>query len=483
MTTDAAATRSVAATPPIRSFPPALLVAAAVVAATIVAVAASSQPKLVLGAGAMVCVFVLAFRMPVLNLSILLFLTAVVPFGLLNQFSVGGGVNSPGLLASDLFMLAGLAWATLAIPSVPLDRRRSLYLVGMVVFLLIVVFQALHGLRAGYLRNVVGQEGRVLLGFGTFLIALPLLAHPPSRRRLSAALLVVAILLGLWGMLQWVGHFTFGAAGDVGVRSGVRLTSGGVGQLQGGQFAFPVALVVCFAVLAFGEARSRLVRTGLILAIVLNAASCLVTFERSFWLDALLGLAFVLVTGPAARRLKVLAVVVAVGAVAFTALATASPATVTTARQRLESIGSYASDDSVRYRLVESRFVSQQVRAHPMTGAGLGATIFWGQPWAKVPPKVQHYSHDGYLWLAWKIGVPGAALLVLMIALAPLSRAPRDEEVLSRAMRRGFHGALLGLLLATVTFPSFSQLGIAPAMGLMIAIAISPGRLAGRQTA
>lgn len=483
MTTDAAATRTVAASPPHRLIPQALVASALVAATVAAAVAASSQPKLVLGASATACVFVLAFRMPVLNLSILLFLTAVVPFGLLNQFSVGGGVNSPGLLASDLFLLAGLAWATLTLPSVPLDRRRSLYLAGMVIFLLIVVLQALHGLRLGYLRNVVGQEGRVLLGFGTFLIALPLLVHPPSRRRLSGALLVVAILLGLWGMLQWVGHLTFGAAGDVGVRSGVRLTSGGVGQLQGGQFAFPVALVACFAVLAFGELRSRLARVGLILAIVLNAASCLVTFERSFWLDALLGLAFVLVTGPAARRLKVLVVVVVVGAVAFTALAATSPSTVTTARQRLESIGSYASDDSVRYRVVESGFVSRQVRAHPMTGAGLGATIFWGQPWAKVPPKVQHYSHDGYLWLAWKIGVPGAALLVLMIALAPLSRPRRDEEALSRAMRRGVHGALVGLLLATVTFPSFSQLGIAPAMGLILAIAISPERLAGRQAA
>ena len=40
------------------------------------------------------------------------------------------------------------------------------------------------------------------------------------------------------------------SAGDVGVRAGVALTSNGTGQLQGGEFAFPAAIVLCFAALA-----------------------------------------------------------------------------------------------------------------------------------------------------------------------------------------------------------------------------------------
>jgi O-Antigen ligase len=475
VTSDAAAVATTAAGTRARVFAsPFLWGALGLVVACGVAAGAASQPKLVLGAGAAACALVLAFRMPVLNLGVLLFLTAVVPFEVLNRFSVGGGINSPGLLASDLFLLAGLAWAVLALPTVPLDRRRYVYLLAMLVFLAAVALQTLHGLSLGYPRNVVGQEGRVLLGFGTFLIALPVLAHRASRHRLSVALVVVALLLGSWGMLQWVGHFTFGAAGDVGVRSGVRLTSGGVGQLQGGQFAFPVALIGCFAVLAFGGIRSRLSQSALVAAIALNAGCCLVTFERSFWIDALLGLAFVLVTGHSARRLKVLVAVVTVGLVALTALAVTSPTTVTTAKERLQSISSYGTDDSVRYRVVESHFVYQQIEARPLLGSGLGATIFWGQPWAKVPPKSHHYAHDGYFWLAWKVGVPAAVLLVTMLLLAPLSRARRDEEFLSIALRRGAQGAIVGLLLATITFPSFSQLGIAPAIGLLLAIAVSP---------
>ena len=442
--------------------------------ALIAGAAAAAQPKLALGAAGAAVVLVLAFRAPVANLVLLIFLTAVVPFEILNRFSVGGGVDSPGLLLSDLFLLAGLTWAAFALASEPLDRRRYRSVLVMLVFLAIVVTEALHGLRLGYGRSIVGQEGRVLLGLGTFLIALPLVSHAPTRNRLFAALAVVAFALGAWGMLQWLGHFSFGLAGDVGVRSGVRLTSGGSGQLQGGAFAFPVAIIACFAALTLGEIRSWFWRGLLVAALALNIASCLVTFERSFWLDTLAGLLFVLLFAAGRRRIKLLVTLLVAGALTVVALAVISPSTLTTAQQRLNSISSYSSDTSVRYRVVESRFVYDRIRAHPLTGSGLGASIFWGQPWAQVPPKTRHYSHDGYFWLAWKVGVPAAALLVGLLVSALFSRSSPAEPELSRAVRRGAQGAIAGLLVATITFPSFSQLSISPVIGLLLALALAP---------
>ena len=214
-------------------------------AALIIAKGAVMQPKLALGGLAAVCAFALAWRAPVANLTILLFLTAVVPYGLQNQYGIGGGLNSPGLLPSDLFLLAGTASALLQIPSLPMDRRRWAYTLGIGVFLAIVGFQFFHGLQLGHAKSVVGQEGRVLFSFATCLMALPLLAHRRSRRRLLGSLAVLTFTLGAWGMLQWLGHFSYGGAGDVGVRSGVLQTSNGVGQLQGGEFGFPVAIIIC----------------------------------------------------------------------------------------------------------------------------------------------------------------------------------------------------------------------------------------------
>jgi hypothetical protein len=171
---------------------------------------------------------------------------------------------------------------------------------------------------------------------------------------------------------------------------------------------------------------------------------------------------------------KLLLILLGAGVFTVAALAIITPSTLTTAQQRLISISSYSSDTSVRYRVVESGFVYDRIRAHPLTGSGLGASIFWGQPWAQVPPKTRHYSHDGYFWLAWKVGVPAAALLIGLLVSALFTRSPATEDPLSRAVRRGAQGAIAGLLVATITFPSFSQLSIAPVIGLLLALALAP---------
>jgi hypothetical protein len=225
-------------------------------------------------------------------------------------------------------------------------------------------------------------------------------------------------------------------------------------------------------------------RTLLIAGLTLNGLSCLVTFERSFWLDVIVGLAFVLVfTAKGWRRIGALAAAGSAATVALAALALFAPVILTTAQQRMNSISSYSSDDSVRYRVEESRFVINRIHEHPLAGSGLGATIFWGQPWAQVPPVTRNYSHDGYFWLAWKIGVPAAAIVVALMAWAVLPRRSRGEDQLSFAVRRGAQGAILGLLVATITFPSFSQLGISPLIGVLLALAVSPMPLAPDQRA
>jgi O-antigen ligase len=334
--------------------------------------------------------------------------------------------------------------------------------------------QFVHGITSGYGRSTAGQETRVLFALGSFLIALPLLADRSSRRRLFGALAVVALAVGAWGMIQWFGAFQFGAAGDVGVRAGVAQTGSSGGQLQGGEFVYPVAIILCFAVLVLGGIRSWFWRALLICALALNLAACLVTFERSFWLDALAGLLFVGITAAGFKRLKVLSILAGVATIAVVVLALFAPSTLTTAQQRFRSLSGYGSDPSVRYRVVESGFVYERIRAHPLSGSGLGATIFWGQPWARTTPKTRNYSHNGYLWLAWKVGVPVAALLVCLLGLSLFSRAAAREEELSLVVRRGAQGAIVGLLLATMTFPSFSQLSITAVIGLLLALVISP---------
>jgi hypothetical protein len=407
-------------------------------------------------------------------LCLLLLLTCVVPYGVQNSLGVGGGERAPGLLLSDLLLASGVIAAILTLAQRPVDRRMARFGVVLLAFLAVVTLQFLHGVRSGHELSRAGQEFRVLLGFGTFLIVARLLDEPGGRRRLMTVLAGVGIALGLWGLAQWFGHISFGAAGDVGVRPGVRLTSEGSGQLQGGEYGFPVVIVCCVGALLSGAIHRKAVRRLLWLAIALNAVALLVTFERTFWLSAMLGIAYVVLHASRDQRVKALLAAPLIVAISIAILSVAAPSELTTAKQRLLSLGQYSSDDSVRYRVVETGFVLREIRSHPLVGSGLAATIFWGQPWAQVPARSYTFAHNGYAWLAWKVGIPAAALLVLLLLGAIALPPPPGDDALARGLRRGAQGALAGLLVCTVTFPSFSALSITPAIGVLLALAVAP---------
>jgi hypothetical protein len=436
--------------------------------------AAAARPALALGALGAALVVGLTIVRPVLSLLLLLVLTCVVPYGIQNSFGIGGGSAAPGLLLSDLLLAAGLARALWVLAEGRLPDRTRIYAILVLAVLGIAALQFLHGVRTGHDLSRAGQELRALGGLGTFLIVLAISADPRERRQLMSGLLGVALVLGAWGVVQWFGHVSFGAAGDVGVRSGVRLTANGTGQLQGGAYGFPVAIILGFAALISGELRSVATRALVLLAVGLNAIACLVTFERTFWISVGVGVALVVLRVSPDQRSRALAWGPVAVALAFAAFALASPQELTTASERLASLGGASQDDSVRYRVVESRAVVEQIRSAPVLGSGLAATVYWGQPWAQQPPRAYAFSHNGYLWLSWKLGIPAALLIVLLVASAVVLRAPPGDDPLMRAIRRGAQGALAAVLLVSITFPSFSALSITPAIGLLLGLAVAP---------
>jgi O-antigen ligase len=432
---------------------------------------AGAQPKPAIGLLAGALVATLALRAPTASVVSLIFLTAIVPYAIANRFGVGGGVDSPGLLLSDVLLFLGLGMAALALQQRPLGRPELVAIALVSLFLGVASLQLLHGLWLGRSTSQAGAELRELLGFGTCLIALPILHHPQARKRLLVSLLALAITLGLWGIVQWVGNFSFG--GDVGVRQGVRLTTAGTGQLQGGLFGFPVAVVACYAILLGGAMRSTLARVGLAAAIFLNALSLFLTFERTFWIATVAGLLAVTLRANTVQRIKGLLLIPLLLVVLLATISVVAPTQLTTARERVLSL-KQTGGTADRYRVEESHYVRGAISQHPIIGSGLGATIFWGRPWAGVPPKSYAYSHNSYLWLAWKIGVPGAALLVILFGVAILLPGPPREDALAKSIRGGAQASLLTLLLASVTFPNFSALSITAVMGVLVALSVAP---------
>jgi O-antigen ligase len=143
-----------------------------------------------------------------------------------------------------------------------------------------------------------------------------------------------------------------------------------------------------------------------------------------------------------------------------------------TAFERASSVGQLGSDSSLQYRVVESQIVADQIGARPLTGYGFGATITWGVK-NTFSTQTTPFIHNGYLWLAWKIGIPAAAIFVLLLGRAVLRRFPGRRNGEWPALWRGSHASLIAVMLICVTFPVFNALGITAVMGLLAAVCYS----------
>ena len=455
--------------------PPAPAAVLPVAAAALVGVVAGVEPKLAVGLVGGALLLVLPFVAPVTHLVLLVLVTAIVPYDVQNAVAFGRGAGSPGLLPSDVLLLGGLARAILVLLERPPARRSRWMLAALLGFLALAMLQAVHGVRAGYDAGTAGAELRVLGGLGAAAIAVPLLDDPVTRERLFRGLLVAGLAVGMWGIVQWTVDIPFTAAGDAGVREGVRLTTGGRGQIQGGLFAFPVAVVMGVAALLSHELRSSLARALVIAVVALNAIDLLLTYERTFWVATMLALAVLVVRATPQQRLRALVAGPALLALAVAAMAIVAPRDVQAAGQRLASIGRYDSDLSVRFRITETQHVIREIESHALTGSGLGATILWGRAYEGVRPTTESFAHNGYLWLTWKLGAPAAALLLLLLSAAVVVRGPPPTTMLG-ALRGGAQASLLLLLVASVTFPAFNALGITAAMGLLLALCAQEAR-------
>jgi hypothetical protein len=448
----------------------ALLLAAIAVA---YGAAIAVQPLAAAALAGTAIVVALAFLAPVTHLAILLFLTTIVPYSVSNRYL--GASAGPGLLLPDLFLVTGLARAAVTLAHARLDPRRLAVLGLIGVFCLWALFAAYRGVREGGNLSDVGVELRQLSGFSVAFIAMAILLEPRSSEPLMRGLVVLGLLLGLWGLTQWVADLSFGVIGqDFGVREGVSYAPGARGQVQGGLFAFPVAIIVSVGALISGQLRSRLSRLAVSAVLATNAVSLLLTFERTFWVVTVLGVVVVFLRIGRSQRGRAVLWTVALAVVALVVTSEVSPGTLQTASARLLSIGEFGTDPSLRYRRVESEHVLREIAKAPVVGAGLGAGIWWGRPWDDVPPSIFTFVHNGYLWLAWKIGIGGCLLLMLVLCLSIAWRGPPEGGRLLAAVRVGAQASLVALLVAAMLFPVFTASGVTTLIGALIAICALP---------
>jgi O-antigen ligase len=150
-------------------------------------------------------------------------------------------------------------------------------------------------------------------------------------------------------------------------------------------------------------------------------------------------------------------------------LAATAPGDLVAAGQRLLSVTKVHTDDSVKYRQEESAAVITAIKESPLIGHGFGAEITWSGVSTGFG-ETTTFAHNGYLWLAWKVGILVGLVVVAGMIASIARRTGARGPTLQAVLRRGAQGALLGLLLVNVTFPSFNHLGISVVSGLLVAL-------------
>jgi O-antigen ligase len=453
--------------------------AAAALAAIVGGTLAAASPKLAFGVLASALVVVLALRAPVAHLLLLVAIAVTLPPEILNQLSVGGGVGAAGMRPTDVLIVTGCLRVVLELGDVRLDRRRFSVAAMVAAFLAIATVQLLHGLR-GYWTPDVVAEFRVLFGVAALFLALPISARDDQLRRLGRGLVVIGIGLGLWGIAQWVLHLQFENAAAAIQGSGFA-TAGRVAGLYG----FPVAIVLSSAALLSGHVRRWPARVALALVVALNAAALMFTFERSFWLAIGAGLIFLLLRIGWGQRIRLLLGVPALALLLVAAMSVLAPSELHAARERVLSLSRYRVDPSFTYRQVENQRVKQHIRAQPINGSGLGASQLIGRPGTRAPVVRRRYAESGYLWLAWKLGIPAAALLCAAMLYSILCRQGPPES-LGRSLRIGSQASLVTLAASSVAFAPFNSIAGTTMIGVLMAVAIGPSsvqlRSGGRRT-
>jgi len=229
-----------------------------------------------------------------------------------------------------------------------------------------------------------------------------------------------------------------------------------------------IAILMVFALVL---ARKGVPRWMLLVSPLL-IASLLLSYRRSFWIAAVLGLLLVLLLGttPTGRRLIIpagLAIAVAVwllGSINFQSQLPIVKRAVSLSPSKLES----SAED--RYRLDERANVLAEIEAHPITG--LGMTVPWEAIAQTLP--VEHeggrqYVHFAALWFWLKLGILGLLAYVAMMAgsMWIALRAWRaSREPLLRAFGLASLCAMAGLLVIDTT-ASFT--GVDPRFTILFA--------------
>jgi O-antigen ligase len=343
-----------------------------------------------------------------------------------------------------------VAFAVLAVGLDLIRRRRQPHVPAALGFPLLLVALAMA---AGTAVTQGAGDG----GLRDTLLSMHVLAYllllPPAVVNLDLEREQLVLLLkgavGLALLKAAMGLIVMWAGGSVELDGGTHLTY----YEPTANWLILLALLGSVAAIAGGMPKERWMAVGVPLLI----ASLLLSYRRSFWIAAVLGLLLVLLLGTSRRGRRVLAPAVVLVAVAIWFVGSIEFQAQTPLANRVQSLAPSRLESNAedRYRLDERVNVIAEIERHPVSGIGLR------QAWRATerPLPVEHvdgrlYVHFALLWWWMKLGILGAVAFVSVV-LAALLMAWRtwrsNREPLFRCFGLASMCGVLGLLAVETT--------------------------------
>ncbi len=319
-------------------------------------------------------------------------------------------------------------------------------------------------LAAGFVTGYLGASNRIdLIGSArvvALLLVVPLvtaavLARSGGQRRAITLAVALVAARALVALVAWLTNQAGPGDGVGGVAASV--------SAEASTFYEPtmnfLMVVVLLGVVAAVVRRVPLPRWVLIAAPVLMVTLAL-SYRRSFWIAAILGLVLVLLVASGQRGRPWLFLGGAAVVLALYIAISAGGATDTTnpVLYRAQSLtpSKIAASSGDRYRLDEQQNVLAELRAHPLTGLGLGVPWTIRYPLPERHEGGQLYTHVTPLWFWLKLGPMGFLAYVWMWATAIVTAYRvwrRGDDPRVRVAALALAAGFVGLIVAELTGP------------------------------
>ncbi|HEX5414474.1 MAG TPA: O-antigen ligase family protein, partial [Chloroflexota bacterium] len=452
----------------------------------------------------------LLWKSPAVGLAILVFLTSgFVPAKALDLRLPVGGLDSRDLTLLGLAALLGLRSQVRGQVTIPWRWTG----IALVVFLALAVLSGLYAVLIMQVApNWALSEFRTVVYYSTFFLAALALQN---RRQLVVLLVGLVLVADLTAGALIVQQF-FGRDAPV-----LAAMSGGtwnvwtayqgdptLGNTQvlriippGHVLTFVVSIVAfCFVL---SERSGTLFRLFFAAQYAYLNLGLIFTYSRAQWIASALAVfvVFILLPGQVRTRLIVysigtaLALAVGFGVVYSIAQEAFGASVLDAVQARASSIldpNATLGSNSLEWRIFENDRAVASIGAHPIFGVGLGAIYraptslqgedIWG---IRDQYRLTRFVHDGYLYLAVKMGVIGLLSFLLFVGAVlwtGLTQRRHLTDQRLQAINLALMASVVGLLLWAITQPQFLLTESTAIIGLVTGVIASVGRPALAET-